>query len=273
VFGYRRCLACATVFIEQIPEDLDTYYAEAGYGSLEDTPDPRLLAGERFKLDLLRGVTGGSNMIEIGPGAGVFARVAVEAGFSLTAIEMDERYCRELGERLGVRALCSAEPASALQTLAPADAIVLWHSIEHLPDLAQVLAACVGNLQPGGVLAFSTPSPDALQFRLLGSRWAHLDAPRHLQLLPAGSMRRHLEALGMEHVVTVTDDPIGIACNRLGWEYAARLHPARHRSNMATDILTGSISATMTRATRPWEGRGLAGSTYTAVFRRPATEA
>jgi 2-polyprenyl-3-methyl-5-hydroxy-6-metoxy-1,4-benzoquinol methylase len=271
-FAYRRCESCETLFIEEIPQDLGDYYVSAGYGSLQDAPDPRLQAGERFKLALLRGYLPGRELIEIGPGAGNFARVAVEAGLHVTAVEMDERYCRELEQQLGVRAIPSATPARALEDLAPADGIAMWHSIEHLPEVAEVLGSAVRRLVPGGVLAFSTPNPDALQFRVLRGTWAHLDAPRHLQLLPAPAMRRHLEALGMEHLETITDDPIGLACNRLGWDYAARIHPARYRAHVLTNAVTASTGVVLTRLLAPLERRGLAGSTYTSFYRRAPAE-
>ena len=185
----------------------------------------------------------------------------------MSAIEMDEHYCREL-ERLGVQAICSDAPASALEALAPPDAIAMWHSIEHLPGVSEVLESAARRPVPGGVLAFSTPSPDALQFRVLRGTWAHLDAPRHLQLLPAPAVRRRLEALGMEHLLTLTDDPIGLACNRLGWSDAARLDPARYRAHALTNAVTSSAGVTLTRLVRPLERRGLAGSTYTSLYRR-----
>ncbi len=272
VFAYRRCLPCGTLFIEQVPGDLGDYYVSAGYGSLQDAPDPRLQAGERLKLGLLRGYLPGPELIEIGPGAGNFARVAVEAGLHVTAIEMDDQYCRELEGQLGVRAACSDAPASALDALAPVDGIAMWHSIEHLPGVSEVLDSAARRLRPGGVLAFSTPNPDALQFRVLRGTWAHLDAPRHLQLLPAPAVRRRLEALGMEHLLTITDDPIGLACNRLGWDYAARIHPARYRAHALTNAVTASTGVVLTRLLRPLEQRGLAGSTYTSFYRRAPAE-
>ena len=79
----------------------------------------------------------------------------------------------------------------------------------------------------GGVLAISTPNPDSLQFRLLRSRWVHLDAPRHLQLIPAQTLEHELVKAGMVKAVTVTNDPVGRELNRMGWEYALRRKPAR----------------------------------------------
>ena len=118
------------------------------------------------------------------------------------------------------------------------------------------------------MLAISTPNPASIQFRLLERYWAHLDAPRHLQLIPAATLRLRLAGMGMSHALTTTSDPVGLDCNRLGWEYAVRRHPARRPSTLITMALSGSI----TRALSAVERRGLAGATYTSVFVRPATE-
>ena len=54
--------------------------------------------------------------------------------------------------------------------------------------------------------------PRSLQFRLLRARWAHLDAPRHLCLVPPDALVRR-EQLGMRSVAMTTNDPYGVGCN------------------------------------------------------------
>lgn len=76
-------------------------------------------------------------------------------------------------------------------------AIVFWHSLEHLPDPAGALAAAAGGLTPGGVVVVAVPNSDSLQARAFGSRWLHLDPPRHLVHLTAGALRARLEQLGL----------------------------------------------------------------------------
>src|SRR5439155_4599400 len=128
------------------------------------------------------------HLIEIGAGTGAFAVTAEAAGFDVTAIEMSEQCCRYLTEREGIEAICTDRPLDALSSLAPARAIVLWHVMEHLPNPAEVLERVAERLEPEGVLAIAVPNARSLQFRLLRSRWAHLDAPRHLSLTPADAV-------------------------------------------------------------------------------------
>jgi SAM-dependent methyltransferase len=77
-------------------------------------------------------------------------------------------------------------------------AIVLWHSLEHLPEPARVLAAAATRLAPGGVLIVAVPNLDSLQARAFGDRWLALDLPRHIVHLPAPALTARLGELGLD---------------------------------------------------------------------------
>jgi hypothetical protein len=95
--------------------------------------------------------------------------------------------------------------------------IVLWHSLEHLSDPGALLQAAAGNLRPGGVLVAAVPNPQALQFRVLGRRWPHIDAPRHLHLMPAGAVTARAERHGLQRVSLTSDDGGARHWNAFGW--------------------------------------------------------
>jgi SAM-dependent methyltransferase len=253
-FVYNRCRACASVFMVDPPDDLSRYYAGAYHGFGADgepewRANPTLLEVERFRAALLREHAGSGRLIDIGAGAGGFAAAAVDAGFDVSAIEMDRRCCEYMRGRLGVEAICSDEPIEALRALPSASVISLWHSLEHLHAPAEMLAAAADRLQVGGVLALGVPNPRSLQFRLLRNRWAHLDAPRHLCLMPESALTAHLESLGLRRLDAMTGDPFGVICAIHGWTYALRRRPARSESPKAT-IHAGRLLA---RALGPLE--------------------
>jgi SAM-dependent methyltransferase len=221
---------------------------------------------ERPKLDLLLRCVRSGRLLEIGPGAGVFARAAVRAGFDVSTIEMDPRCCEYIETVVGARAVCSDRPEEALRSLSSFDAIAMWHVIEHLEHPWAVLEQAAAKLAPGGALIVATPNPQSLQFRLLGRYWAHVDAPRHLFLIPAPALAAKAAELGLRHVFTTTSDRAGRRWDRFGWEYALRRHPASHPSTLAKRLLSGAMTAVL----RPLETRDLAGATYTSLFVRPA---
>jgi SAM-dependent methyltransferase len=76
-------------------------------------------------------------------------------------------------------------------------AIVFWHSLEHLPEPAEALAAAAAGLAPGGAILVAVPNLDSLQARAFGGRWLALDPPRHLVHLTARALRERLEGLGL----------------------------------------------------------------------------
>jgi 2-polyprenyl-3-methyl-5-hydroxy-6-metoxy-1,4-benzoquinol methylase len=262
VFRYRRCRNCGTLFLENVPADLGRYYPDDYYALPSLAELDRAAAAEAPKIELIAPYVPSGRLVDIGAAYGIFARAAKLAGYHVTAIEMDERCCGYLRETVGVQALQSAEPEQAIAGLEGADAIVLWHVLEHLSHPAELLANAATCLEPGGVLALAMPNPDSLQFRLLGASWAHVDAPRHLALIPFAALRAQAEGLGFELAHMTTSDPAGRHWNTFGWEYALRRRPARHRST----VLTRTLSRSLGLAVSPLERRGLNGSAYTAVF-------
>jgi SAM-dependent methyltransferase len=269
-FVYDRCTACTTVFLTNAPPDLVSYYRGSYYGFRPDgEPDWRgddfreSIERERVQL-LLRNVHPG-RLIEIGAGSGGFAAAASGAGFEVSAIEMDDGCCRYMSDRLGIRTICSDDPVRALQGLPEASVIAMWHVLEHLPNPAQVLAAAADRLEPEGILALGVPNPASIQFRLLGSRWAHLDAPRHLVLAPAPTLIERAAAMGLRCLFATTDDPFGHHCNIHGWTYA--LH---RRPGVGPAPAHSHAGLALARLARPIERRDLLGSALLLLLRRDA---
>lgn len=270
-FAYHRCRVCSTVFLASPPEDLGRYYG-GDYHQFDADGEPLwradedLLAAEAWRVRALRGLAGTGRLIDVGAGAGGFASAAREGGYDVTAIEMDPNCCDFMESRLGVRAVCSDRPLQALRVLPPARAVCFWHVLEHLRDPGEMLAAATDALEPGGVLAIAVPSPDSLQFRLLGARWAHLDAPRHLCLMPAGALVRRARELGLEPVLQTTSDPSGLVCNVHGWVYALRQDPSTGPAPYPA-LRAGTLLA---RALAPIERRGCRGAALTLLLRKPS---
>jgi SAM-dependent methyltransferase len=261
-FEYSVCGSCGTYFLLDPPADLSPFYPGEYYNLPAAEALDALAAGERANVERLLAHTGTGRLVEIGPGEGVFARAAHNAGFAVTAIEMDGRACEHLRAAAGVEAIESASPEEVLATLPPSRAIVMRHVIEHLREPWRVLDRAAENLQEGGVLMISTPNPRALQFRLLGRRWAHLDAPRHLFLIPSQTLARRCSELGLRLAASTTVDADGLHWNRFGWEYALRRAPRSRPEASVSRRLSGPIA----RALAPLERRGENGCAYTSIF-------
>jgi 2-polyprenyl-3-methyl-5-hydroxy-6-metoxy-1,4-benzoquinol methylase len=218
-FTYYICTSCKIIFASPIPENLGDYYTPA-YPAYQIPTIQELevkAEQERYKLEILHNVITHGRLLEIGPASGGFAYLAKQAGFEVEAIEMDERCCQFLKEVVGIKAVNSNDIPKALNDLQPYDAIILWHVIEHLADPWGTLEAITNKLLPGGILLIAAPNPHSLQFNIFGRYWMHVDAPRHLELIPLQLLTKQLVALGMRPVLITTRDKASTIFSTFGW--------------------------------------------------------
>jgi len=265
-FNYYRCDACAVQFLSPIPEDMGQYYPSDYHGSSVSREDlARGAEPERYKIDIVKRFVGEGRLVEIGPGGGGFAVLAQDAGFEVSVIEMSQACCDHLTRTLGVEAVCTSDETSALQASDPVDVIALWHVLEHLEDPFTLVRAAARKLVPGGVLVLAAPNPAALQYRILRGRWTHVDAPRHLYLIPPAVLRSVAEESGLRLVLETTMDAGSIGWNRFGWEYSFG-NLFKHQRLKRHAMKAGGLATGLMRPFEEQEGRG---SAYTMVFERP----
>jgi SAM-dependent methyltransferase len=178
---------------------------------------------------------------------------------------MDAGCCQFLREVVGVPVWQSDDPVSALADAGQFDVVAMWHVIEHLENPRQVIEAAGASLRPGGILVIAAPNPGSLQFRLFGTRWTHLDAPRHLFLIPPAELVALGRSVGLEPALVTTVDEGSLGWNRFGWrESLAGFASGRYaRAGLR---LTGSFLGWLAA---PIERRRVRGATYTLVLRKP----
>ena len=78
------------------------------------------------------------------------------------------------------------------------DFVMLHHSFEHMPEPARALRALRRRVVPGGTVLVRIPVSDSLARRKYGVNWVQWDAPRHLYLHTAKSMRRLADDAGFD---------------------------------------------------------------------------
>ena len=266
-FEYRRCQACDSIVLAAVPEDIGRYYPHEYYSVPSSREELMITAApERYKLDLVRSLVPRGRLIEVGPAIGGFAVHAQGAGYDTTAIEMDPACCGFLRDVVGIEVHETSDPAVALRDNAPFDVIAMWQVLEHLPDPVSVLVAAAAALAPGGVLVIAVPNPEALQFRMFGARWTHIDAPRHRSLIPARTVAAVGGRLGLEVAMLTTRDAGTLGWNWFGWRESLAGYSLHERGRRALRF-AGSV---VTRLMAPVERRRDNAATYTLVLRRPS---
>ncbi len=267
IFDHYRCPKCGLIFISPIPENLGEYYPQTYYsvpgsvGVLEAGADH-----ERYKIKIIQRYMKQGRLLEIGPSLGCFTYLAKNSGFEAEAIEMDARCSKFLNEVAGIPTINSNDTCGALKTVKPYDVIAMWHVIEHLPNPWETLEAISEKLNPGGILVLAAPNPDAFQFHVLGRYWPHVDAPRHVMLIPMKLLKEKMVSLGMKVEMITTTDEGGLGWNIFGWEFFF--------SNLCSYPIVNrvlrKVGRMVARLFSPIEKQEGKGSAYTMVFRKVA---
>ena len=128
----------------------------------------------------------------------------------------------------------------------------------------EFLRAAAANLKPGGVLAIAMPNPDAWQFKVMSLHWPHLDAPRHLTLIPEAWLTGHAGMLGLDRIYLTSDDSDARSWNRFGWQRLLMNRFYSKHWQRAMYVLGYALSLLM----EPFDRRSFCGSAYTIVFRK-----
>jgi 2-polyprenyl-3-methyl-5-hydroxy-6-metoxy-1,4-benzoquinol methylase len=264
-FDYYKCLNCGIVFLWPIPPNVGKYYSTDYYNIPSSLKELAAVAEiERHKIETVMRFKSEGKLLEIGPAYGSFSYLAKKEGFDVSAIEMDETCCRFISDVVGIRAIHCTDIAAALREIGPFDVITLWQVLEHLPDPWAVLSTIVERLNHKGILLVATPNPESLQFHLLRQYWAHVDAPRHLELIPSSALVGHLRKLGATPLFITTSNEESVRCNYFGWEASFYAFTDKRYIRRLL-YLAGKI---LSRILKPVERLGRLGSAYTAVFRK-----
>lgn len=263
-FEYCLCSECGLLFLANAPAQIERYYGIDYYQPLQLEKLKKVAAAEAYQLAMVTRFKSGGRLLEIGPGFGVFAYQAQQAGFQVEVIEKEAKCCSFISEKLGIKAICSNAPEQVIAQEPGYDVICLWHVIEHLPAAFEFLNQAAEKLNHGGILLVAAPNPAAFQFRIQGSAWPHIDAPRHLWLIPAALLEKYMLVRKMRVVFASYDDKGARSWNCFGWQR----------------YLMNAFSSAVFQAAAYCAGRGVSlvmspfdrakgrGSAYTLVFQK-----
>lgn len=141
-------------------------------------PGDRILAFTRGRLARrIDRIAPPGPVLDVGAGDGSLLRALERSGRAARGLERGEEQLAQLEGRFA--------------------AVVLWHSLEHLPSPTAALGRAAELLEPGGLLVLALPNAASLQAVAFGDRWLALDIPRHLTHVPASALVARLQRAGL----------------------------------------------------------------------------
>jgi SAM-dependent methyltransferase len=192
-WALRRCRDCGTAALPE-PDAASVgteLYDAGGYaeqpGGRDRLLQPLRRIADRERLRLLGPLPSAARVIEVGAGRGRLIAVLRAEGHDAVGIEPASTSSREAISRglpVERRALVDADFPSE-----EADAVVLWHVLEHLEDPHAALGQVRRWIKADGRLVVAVPNLRSLQAQIGGDRWFHQDVPRH---------RTHFTAPGLK---------------------------------------------------------------------------
>ena len=207
-FNLEICASCSLVVTNPYPklENLSAYYASEEYISHSGTKKGIInklyhfiqkhnlnLKYRSFYKTVPRGT-----WMDYGAGNGAFLQYLKTKNIKAIGYEPDKG-ARKMGVDLGLTVNDSAEYNASEGKYAT---ITMWHVLEHVPDLNELLKKHYSNLKDDGILIIAVPnhlSYDACYYK---NYWAAYDVPRHLWHFTQNDILSLTKKHGFEYLKT-----------------------------------------------------------------------
>ena len=216
-YRYSRCAGCGLLFMNPRvrPEAAVHVYPQTYQPHAKSTVRSssasmsaralRWLRGTNLPGYVTRELGPETKVLDVGFGAGEFLNeLRGEYGCQVFGLDLSEAAVAYAREHFEIDAVCGT-----LETAPWAphsfDLITSWWSLEHMPDPERALGKIRELLRPGGHVLIAVPNSRSAVAKVFGSRWYHLDCPRHYHLWTPSSLRQLLERQGLTHVSTSLD--------------------------------------------------------------------
>lgn len=199
-FPVAACVNCGTWFQASFftDDELAEHYTDRYYET------SCTVRGTLLRLDIARKTlerlhhhkSPPGRLLDVGCKSGEFLKAARDSGWDVMGIELSAK-ASEIGQRAYDVEVVVGDFLRVTLAARSFDVVTMWHVLEHLWAPALALERAIDLLAPGGMLVIATPNPASIAARLFGPRWYHLDAPRHLALIPPRSLVGRLDEMGM----------------------------------------------------------------------------
>lgn len=199
-FAIVTCVACQVEWQWPRPSPADLgeeygreYYDSWALGEAEEAVRRmKLLTFDRLLAEVERQVPAGK-LLDVGCATGFLLEAARRRGWDPFGVELSEYASSVARQRFGSERIVHGLLEEAAFAEESFRAITMTDLIEHVTDPVRTLRVAHRLLEPGGVLAITTPMVGSFSYRCMGRRWTHYKT-EHLQYYRPEAIRRQLEA-------------------------------------------------------------------------------
>lgn len=138
----------------------------------------------------------GAKILDYGCGTGNFLESCKMSGLQITGVEPSDDARKTAALNTGVKIHQAISEVTEKQ-----DVITLWHVLEHIPDLHDLLNELKDRLLQNGVLIIAVPNRESWDAGKYKDYWAAFDVPRHLWHFS----KKDVSSLMNSHNLTVTE--------------------------------------------------------------------
>lgn len=192
-----RCKRCGLIYISPQPRrELIT----GGYASAEDeqyvSQEKGRLITFRNCLKTIRQLSPGGRLLDIGAAAGIFVKVAKDAGYEAYGVEPSMWMSDFAKKHYGVTVFPGVLEDAKFDANS-FDVITMWDVLEHVPDPMSTLREVKRILKPGGFLIVNYPRIDDALGKIFGRKWWFLLSV-HLFYFTPKTLSAYMKKLGFE---------------------------------------------------------------------------
>lgn len=202
-----ECADCGFVFTQAIPsaDTIAPYYKSEEYISHSNTQ--KGLVNKLYhkvrevmlnrKHRLIKELTPGKELLDIGCGIGYFPYFMKNKGFNASGMELDADARKFASENYGLN-IQDPETLLSKPEVDKYNVITLWHVMEHLHDTERYLKWIHQSLKPDGALVIALPNCSSYDAKHFKRYWAAYDVPRHLWHFTPKTFEPYLSQFGFE---------------------------------------------------------------------------
>jgi SAM-dependent methyltransferase len=210
-FNIVKCERCQFAFTNPYPDitELGNYYKSTAYVSHASRPTTLIdhvyvLARTQTLKWKTRLIKKNSNpqsltLLDYGCGTGDFLLHCKNLGWQVSGVEPSTT-AREIAATKSAQVIYPAIEQMPNTTF---DVITLWHVLEHVPNLHELIKVLTQHLKQTGTIFIAVPNRNSWDAKHYKNTWAAYDVPRHLWHFRQQDMQKIMQAHSLNVVKTI----------------------------------------------------------------------